>query len=237
MYKMVLVDDEQATREGIATYFPWVNLGMEVVAQFEDGQDALDYIRTHDVDILFTDLRMEGMDGLELSCIVHQEYPDIQIVALSAYHEFEMVRQAFVYGVSDYVCKPTQYQKLLETFEKIREKLDERVVSKPDDSRVDLVQKVMTYIRQEYTTANLNEIAGRLYVNPNYLSQLIRTQTGETFTSALIRTRMSVAAELLRDRRNRIYSVAEAVGYNNAENFCRAFKKFYGKSPQEYRTL
>ena len=62
-------------------------------------------------------------------------------------------------------------------------------------------------------------------------------QTGETFTSALIRTRMSVAAELLRDRRNRIYSVAEAVGYNNAENFCRAFKKFYGKTPQEYRTL
>ena len=92
------------------------------------------------------------------------------------------------------------------------------------------------YISQEYRDGTLTKLAGKLYLNPSYLSQLIKLKTGKNFVDLLFDTRMNKACQLLKSQDVKIYNISEMVGYTNPNNFTRAFKARYGQSPREYQT-
>jgi len=72
-------------------------------------------------------------------------------------------------------------------------------------------------------------------MNPTYISKYFKKQTGQNFSDYVISVKMKIAAELLKDIRYRIVDVSIMVGYENAKNFTTSFKKYYGKSPKEFR--
>ena len=100
-----------------------------------------------------------------------------------------------------------------------------------------VVQEIMLYIEQNYTSGDisLNEIAERIYLTPNYISMLIKQETGENFSDMVVRKRMEKAKEFLYDVTLRTYEIAEKVGYSDPNYFSRTFKKVIGMSPGDFR--
>ncbi|RKP55155.1 response regulator [Cohnella endophytica] len=120
MHKILIVDDQKIERTGIKFLIHEYRLDLEV-AEAENGNKALDYIRNHDLDILFTDIRMPFMDGLTLAEQTRIIKPDVKIVIFSAYGEFEYARKALELHVHHYVLKPVQDQEFLDAIRSVFE--------------------------------------------------------------------------------------------------------------------
>ena len=123
MVKVYLVEDEIIIRQSIKNSIDWEKEGYEFVGDASDGELALPVILKEKPDILITDIRMPFMDGLELSRMVKAELPDIKIVILSGYDDFEYAKQAIKIGVAEYLLKPVSSAVLLEHLSEIAEKV------------------------------------------------------------------------------------------------------------------
>lgn len=119
MIKLIVVDDEQIIREGIAS-MKWEKIGVTCVSSAGDGMNAMDKIKEHKPDIVISDIRMPGYDGMWLIEQIHNLMPKTRIVLLSGYNEFEYAQKAIKYRVSEYVLKPVRPDKLTAVVEKIK---------------------------------------------------------------------------------------------------------------------
>lgn len=124
MIKVFLVEDEVVIRNGIKNSIPWEKEGFEFVGEASDGELAYPLIKKEKPDILITDIRMPFMDGLELSRIVKRELPQIRILILSGYNEFDYAKQAIDIGVTQYLLKPISSAKLVKTLKEVGEDIE-----------------------------------------------------------------------------------------------------------------
>ena len=144
MYRMVVADDEYIVVEGIKAILSRLNLQCEVVGFAYNGIDALDVIREQMPDIVITDIRMPGLDGLSLIESCKEFLPEAYYVVISGYTEFEYARRAITLGVVDYIDKPVTMQKIAEVLDEVEKKSNppqyayNRVV-RETDTVVDLV--------------------------------------------------------------------------------------------------
>lgn len=127
VYSVVIADDDLVIRATLKDIVNWESLGFEIVGEAKNGKLALEFLDSHDVNVLITDMKMPIMDGLEL--IKQLENQDITIIALSSFDEFELVRDAFKLGVEDYLLKSHLDQgHLCELLTKIHKDLDAKCV-------------------------------------------------------------------------------------------------------------
>lgn len=119
--KVFLVEDEVIIRSGVKKSINWEQEGYEFVGEASDGELAYPMILKEKPDILITDIRMPFMDGLELSRLVKKELPDIKILILSGYDEFEYAKKAIKIGVTEYLLKPISAAKLTEVLNAVAE--------------------------------------------------------------------------------------------------------------------
>ena len=126
MYKILLVDDEILVRDAIRENIDWGKLDCELLGDCENGKQAVEFVKTHEVDIVLTDILMPYMDGMELSHFLHDNYPDVLIVIFSGFGEFEYAKKAIQYNVSEYMLKPVTAMELTKVIENMKEKLDSR---------------------------------------------------------------------------------------------------------------
>ena len=102
----MIVDDEAILRTGIHHLCNWNEYGISIVADASNGKEALQLIDSVQPHVVITDVVMPVMDGVEFAKIMQKKYPHIKIIVLSSYSEFDYVREAFKYGVTDYLLKP-----------------------------------------------------------------------------------------------------------------------------------
>lgn len=121
--KVFLVEDEIIIRNGVKNSLQWEKEGYEFVGEASDGELAYPLILKEKPDILITDIRMPFMDGLELSRLVKAELPNIKILILSGYDEFQYAKEAIKIGVTDYLLKPVSAEKLLEVLRRVKESI------------------------------------------------------------------------------------------------------------------
>ncbi|MFD0712476.1 response regulator [Paenibacillus sp. GCM10027626] len=105
MIKTFIVEDEPLVRRGILSMMPLARYGMELVGEASSGEEALEALRRLEVDVLFADISMPGMSGLELLSVVGDQYPGIQFVVLTCHQEFDYLQQALRLGAIDYMVK------------------------------------------------------------------------------------------------------------------------------------
>lgn len=103
--KFIVVDDEPLARECFTELLDWESYGFELTGCAANGEQALKLIQKTLPDLVFTDINMPVMDGLELCHKLHEQYPQIRIVILTAYKDFEYARKAITYGVNEYLLK------------------------------------------------------------------------------------------------------------------------------------
>ena len=125
MYKIMIVDDEKSIRSGIGCSLPWQDWGYEVCALCENGREAVDRLGEAKPDVVLSDIRMPIMDGLELMQYLHQNEPQIKVVILSGYSDFEYLNMSIKNKVTDYLLKPTDLDEFEAMFRKLKTTMDE----------------------------------------------------------------------------------------------------------------
>jgi len=139
-------------------------------------------------------------------------------------------------------CVPTsvfsgmKYNELREWLLRSIRRLFDYTQEKAEAKRSSSIGEIMDYLRSHYSEdITLNEIAEKVYLNPTYISRLVKEQTGKNYTELVMEMRIDRAAELLKNTDMFVYEIANAVGYKNLKYFYRVFRKVTGKSPNEYR--
>jgi len=122
--KVLIVDDELIMRQGISHMIDWKQEGFELIGQASNGEEALEIIKQNPPNIVLTDVVMPKIDGIELIKSLENSYPDIKIIVLSSYSDFNYVKSSFKYGAIDYILKPTlNIDELLKTLKNASAKI------------------------------------------------------------------------------------------------------------------
>ena len=124
MYRVVLVDDEPLIVEGLRRVVRWEDFGCEVAGTAEDAVQGAELIRTLRPDILFTDIRMPGDDGLTMLAGLRSEFPAMQVAVLTGYREFSYAQEAIRLGVARFLLKPSKMGEINEALKAVTERLD-----------------------------------------------------------------------------------------------------------------
>lgn len=127
MYNVMLVDDEEEVRLAIEKKINWQELGFNVVATAENGQEALERALDTQPDVVMTDINMPFMNGLEFSKQLKEELPATKFVIFSGYDEFEYAKEAIELSAVEYILKPIDADELHKIFSRIKINLDDEL--------------------------------------------------------------------------------------------------------------
>jgi two-component system, response regulator YesN len=148
MFKLLIVDDEPWSRRLIREVIDWKSLGFKEIHEAQDGQEAIDYLKVHHHDLMITDMRMPGMDGIELLSQIDSKYKT-KIIVMSGYDDFSYLRQALKVSAIDYLLKP---------------------IIKSEIERA--VKQAVSMIKQEKVQNQLMGLAIDLHANKSFITYL-----------------------------------------------------------------
>jgi Response regulator containing CheY-like receiver domain and AraC-type DNA-binding domain len=118
LIQLIIVDDESATRNGLLQHIDWKMLGVDMVQTAKNAQEALALCEHFRPDIILSDIRMRGMDGVKMCRILHERYPETQIIFISGFSDKAYLKAAISLRAVDYVEKPIHKQTLEATIKK-----------------------------------------------------------------------------------------------------------------------
>lgn len=256
MYKVAIIDDEPLIVEGLCKTMPWEKWDCQLAGFAYNGKEGLEMIRRERPDIIISDINMPELDGLKMIAALKSEFPDMQLIILTGYREFEYAREAISLGVARFLLKPSKMNELEEAMEEVTRRLmqseehfptasllteedtaeNAEDVSYHNEANSFIVKNALEYIRDNsQEKLRLVDVADQVYVSQWHLSKLLNKHTGKTFSDILNSARIDKAKELLNDPSLRICDVAEMVGFQDLAHFSRVFKKMENMSANEYR--
>lgn len=157
--KLLIVDDEEKTRNLIKICIDWNELGIEVAGEASSGMEALDFLENHNVDLIITDIIMPFMDGLEFSETALRRYPQVKIVVLTAHEEFEYAQRGIKLGIADFLLKPIKRAELRTVIGGVVDKLRQERVSRDE---YEMLRRQLTenyeYLKEKFLNDLLREV-------------------------------------------------------------------------------
>ncbi|MDY3919376.1 MAG: response regulator [Candidatus Limivivens sp.] len=251
MYQAIVIDDEKwVIKSLIATikdqdYF-------EITEEFWDGISGLSYIRKHQPDLAFVDVRLPGMSGLELLQAAQNEGCQTLFIIISGHAEFAYAQKAMLHNAIGYCLKPFSRSELMDALQKAFQILENRktpplpeppapepignFIPKTISVSNRIVQTMLDYLTLHYCEdISIQTLAELCSINPNYASQLFKQETGCTFISYLTDLRIQRAVHLLTTTEMAVFLIASHVGYRDYFYFAKVFKKITGTTPTAYR--
>lgn len=253
--RILIVDDEFIVRKGMKKIIEEEDSQWSVIGEVANGVGALEFMKREVPDIVITDIRMASMDGIRLSWVIKEKWPDILIIVVSGYSEFQYAREAVKFGAIDYLLKPTAPSELIRSLKNaenilrqrhhleieslIHTERKENSEKKVDDVAANnrLINDAITYMQHRYSQElSSRGMAEILNLNPNYFCDLFKKETGFTFLEYLTKIRISAARQIFERKINvQTSEVAEMVGYHDSRYFSRIFKNATGMTPSEYK--
>ncbi|MFF2483918.1 response regulator [Paenibacillus sp. NPDC058071] len=252
MIKACVVDDEKLVRKGIITVMPWDKFSIEVVAEASNGVRALEVMSEQPIDLLFTDLNMPEMDGMQLIRAVKEQHPNVQIVILTCHPEFEYVQEALRLGAIDYILKTQLENDLMEDmlqqivtryYERLSavsqpKLVDSNMVKKgkyPDEIVKAIVNAVSHMQEQTEMSFTQEQIAKVANMSRGYFSQCFKDIMGMNFHKFVKDMRLARSKQLLLTTNRPIYDIAEQTGFKDEKYFSRLFLLEVGVLPSDFR--
>lgn len=241
--KVMIVDDEKPIRQWFEFILRGIpHMEIEITGSYANGQAALEACKEDPPDVIFCDIIMPVMNGIELIRQVKESFPAVEVLILSNFDDFDYVRQGLRYGAFDYLLKAkSDDSDIIRVMEELQEKMKERdgAAAPPkedtDFSTHAAIRQVVQYIQEHYAEpVRLSMLAKKFNYNPDYLSQIFKQHSGKNFINYLTDVRIEKAKELMDKGEKRIKTIALEVGYSNEMYFSTAFKKSTGMSPSQY---
>ena len=237
--RVLLVDDEVMIREGFKQLFDWQAHDCEVVGEAGDGMEALTQIDTLRPDIVIMDINIPIMNGLKVIQLSHIKHPNTAFVIVSGYDDFSYCREALRLQITDYILKPVNYEEFGTCIDNLKISLFERRVSsaaEPEKQEERAITGITRYLQKHLAEEiSLSVLAEQFHLNPQYISQLFKSEIGVNFLVYLTNIRMEKAKKLLLSTALSIAEVAEQSGYGEYRVFTKVFKKSEGITPSQYR--
>ena len=245
MFRVILIDDEPLIVEGLKKVVRWEEYQCTVVATAEDAEKGAELIRTLQPDILFTDIRMPGVDGLTMLAGLRSEFPDLQVTVLTGFRDFAYAQEAIRLGVARFLLKPSKMDEIREALACMTARLEKKHTEQSAEQEEPeerenagsfLVNRALDYLEEHYAEKlTLQEVADACYVSQWHLSKLLNRYTKKNYYDLLNNRRIRAAKELLADPSLRIGDIGEMIGYADPAHFARVFRKIAGMSANEYR--
>ncbi|MDY4139743.1 MAG: helix-turn-helix domain-containing protein [Eubacteriales bacterium] len=237
--RVLLVDDEIMIREGFKRLFDWVAHDCEVVGEAGDGMEALTKIDALRPDIVIMDINIPIMNGLKVIQLSRIKHPNTAFVIVSGYDDFSYCREALRLQITDYILKPVNYEEFGSCIDNLKISLFERRVSsaaEPEKQEERTITGLTRYLQEHLAEeVSLSVLAEQFHLNPQYISQLFKSEIGVNFLAYLTSIRMEKAKQLLLTTPLSIAEVAEQSGYGDYRVFTKVFKKSEGVTPSQYR--
>ena len=123
MNHILVVDDEPLMRTWLSKSIPKHSTCFDVPNTAQDGIEAIEYLKQAAYDVVITDIKMPGMDGLNLAKFIQENYPDTVVIIISGFNDFAYARKAIQYGVKDYLLKPLVDDDLIKLLNDISKRL------------------------------------------------------------------------------------------------------------------
>jgi YesN/AraC family two-component response regulator len=242
IFTVVVVEDEKLIAKNIAKNIEMVNSNFKVISLESNGEDALKIIQQHTPNVVFTDIQMPVMGGIELIRQLSDYNNYIRCVILSGHDDFDYARSAIEYGVFAYLLKPIDLDELSNLLKKLELTLlsDHDILASElshtsynSEEVADLIKK---YIENNYSKPiDLNIIADHFSFSPSYLTKIFVKHFNITPSKYICNYRINKAKQLLGDFSLTIKMVADIVGYTDPFHFSKSFKQVVGMSPTAFR--
>ena len=226
MLRAVIADDEPAVGKLIRYFLQEEQLPISIAAEVSDGQAALEAIRQHDPDLVFMDIQMPVLTGLEVIEQAKAEQCRAKFIIVTAYSIFAYAQTALRLGASDLLLKPISGEHLIESIN--------RTVGLEFSSNWQ-VNEILLYIDGHLgENLTLESISQEFYISAYHLSHLFKKHMGMSCVECVHWRRIERAKELMQNSSKSIKEISEQIGYPNLNNFYTRFKKRTGMTPKAY---
>lgn len=264
MFRVVVIDDEEDIRYLVKKLIEDGDQECKIVGEAEDGDLALRLCAKLKPDIIVTDIRMPGMDGLKMLAVIKKTLPSSEVILLSGYGHFEYAQQAVEHGAHAYLLKPVEEKELYQALNKAKEKIRRQKERQKNIKRLQTeiaklqqnrendtvlgfaeceikhrqIQLALQFINENFCAdVSLETVADHVFMNPAYFSVLFKKSVGKSFTEYINGLRMEKARQLLEVERLKISEISDLTGFTDSNYFIRIFKKYFGLTPSEYRNF
>lgn len=150
MYKLLIVDDEEIEREGMARLIDWDKYEIELTGTAWNGVEGFEKIQMEKPDVVLTDIKMPMMNGIELIQMVKKAELDVEFVVLSGYGEFEFTSQAMAEGVRHYLLKPCDEEQIIDVLDKVKQEIDvKRMHMQQEKNYKSAVHKLLPHAKEQ----------------------------------------------------------------------------------------
>lgn len=259
MFKVAVIEDENLVRKGLILTTPWEELECEVIGEAVNGAEGLRLVKRLQPDIVITDIRMPGLNGLRMIEYL-RKISRAEFIIISGYSEFEYAQQAVGLGVKDYLLKPIRPEKLHQVIRRVVQEVrkqknlqkfqdglesvhesrvmlfKEYLLHNEIDSKEHYVRAAIEYIKDHYQqNISIAEVAAHLHICKSYLFRIFKVETRYTFIEYLTYFRIKKAIELLQNKPVKIYEIAGQVGYQDYRYFSAIFKRYVGINPSDFK--
>lgn len=241
MRTVILIDDDVWALADMRETFRFDRYGFRIAGEYRSAEEAVCAMEKAAPDLIVSDICMSAGSGLDLAALCAEKYPGTVMILVSGHERFDYAREAIRQGVFAYLLKPLLDSEVKQTMERLMKQLPageaEAEAGLPDAPGEDsLVGRAMSYIGEHYDVSlPLETVAGALYVNKNYLSELFSKSLGMTFTQYKNTVRISHAKELIRKGGLSMTEIAQRTGFDSASRFSKVFHQIEGISPQQYQ--
>ncbi len=248
-YSVVLVEDEKIVRDELAESINWEDCGLTLAGCAGDGLEGEALIKKLEPDVVITDIRLPGINGLEMLSRCSVEHA----VILSGHTDFAYMKMAIQLGVFDYLLKPIDDEELEKTLCKLVQRIKEEegdyerlkknrmaseaeLIPLPHSVNNHVVDGAIGFVATNYgKPVGLQEAASFLGISESHLSRLFKEVAGYNFLQYLNAWRINKSIDLMGDPKLNIGEIATQCGFPTPGYYAKIFKRFAGVTPSQYR--
>ncbi len=243
--KILVVEDETLLRNHLIKLIKSIKcIPIQIIGDATNGIEAYKIVEKELPDLVISDIKMPGGDGLTLAQKIHDNYPTIKFVILSGYDEFSYAQTALRSDVKDYLLKPIDKELLKTTILNISNQIfsenETFVINNSNQDKKQMCDFIINYLDNNFNKdISIADLSVKCGFTQEYLGKIFKKYTNQTISQYIINLRVKEAEKLLIKYPNmEIYRIAELVGYkDNSFYFSRIFKNKTGIQPSEYRKL
>ena len=236
MYKTYLVDDEQKALEQLVRKPAFGKHGYEIAGCTTESEKAVEEIMRISPDVVFTDLSMPDIGGIQLMVSLKSRGCKAEFVIVSTFAELAKVRRFFVSHEFEYLIKPVNPDDLAVVLSRVSDKLAHMPPRSELLTTSTVLNEILAYL-SDYSAMrhSLDSISDRWGINPNTVCNLFSKHLDTNYIAYLTELRMKHAEDMLINTSKSIKEVAYTCGYNDYFYFCRVFKENHNCAPTNFR--
>ncbi len=252
---LMLLNDEILTAETMKEELDWKSYGIDKVYLAFSVEEAKKVLNENKIDITLCDIEMPGENGIDLLRWMRQKDLDVDCIFLTCHASFFYAQEAVKLGCLDYILIPAKYEEIGASIQKVvlrrkqgqeesilntygRQWLktqSEVIVEQQGEKKspAEIVKDTVDFIRMHLGDEELsvNNMATHFYMNPIYLNRIFKKEMGTSISQFIIKERMELAANLLKNSKLSAQLIAIRVGYPNYSHFSATYKKYFGYPP------